>query len=346
MGCIVGVFFLSSLIKKDFFINNTEEINAIKIIDKQELKEVIEKKERLLNEFYKTLPLENSVEPLEIPTYVERDNQAIHPSVYYDEDRKFGYKWVMAFTPYSLSKDFTENPSIVVSEDGVNWKEPKGLKNPLAITDKPDKIHYSDTEIISNGNELELWYRQSDKPAKLSRILRQKSKDAVNWSKPEIIFDYGTGGFGYGAPSVICKDNVYEIYYREKMKLAEESYVKIKYSENKIKEEAIPVNFEYTEEYKEFVGWHIEFRKIGDKYYALTMAYPKSTPWQGGKLFLFDSDDGVNFKNMKLVLKPTKDGFDNKTIYKSSLVVTEDFINLYYSSISKDNKPYISLIKG
>ena len=36
----------------------------------------------------------NAPNHLDIPTYVESDNQAIHPSIYHDVTRKFGYEYI------------------------------------------------------------------------------------------------------------------------------------------------------------------------------------------------------------------------------------------------------------
>ncbi|WP_129582277.1 hypothetical protein [Miniphocaeibacter massiliensis] len=337
------------LIKK--FYSDSNKRNDEKPLKKIELRKPIKisstahlnYKLNMVEKFKQSSPFENAKSYLKIPTYIG-NNQLLHPSVFYNPSKKFGYKWVMAFTPYSYTNDSTENPSIVVSEDGINWNVPNGLTNPLAKTNRPGVVHYSDTEIFSNGNELELWYRESDKQARQSRILRRKSNDLVNWSDPEVVFDYGTGGYGYGAPSVNYEDGIYEIYYRDHMSFGTEGYVKIKYSGNNIIEEKKAVDFQYTEEYKDYVAWHTEFKKIGSKYYALAMSYNKDIPGKG-LLFLFESDDGISFKDMKMLVKPSDTGFDNSTIYKSSMVIDNDFINLYYSSISTKKECYTSLIR-
>ncbi len=287
----------------------------------------------------------NPERPLNIPTYVNTDNHALHPRVYYDESSKYGYKWIMAFTPYSWMRDTTENPSIVVSEDGENWFVPEGLTNPIVDTNIPKDTHYSDTDLIDNGEELEVWYRQSDKIGRQSRILRRKSKDCVNWSDEEIILDYGTGGYGYGAPSVVYKDGEYQLYYRENMGLDKEAYFLKKSMDCKNWSEPVPINFDYGSKWNNFVGWHIEFDYIDGKYYALNMAYPVMEG-KGGTLFAFESGDGTNFKNAKRVVKPTEKGFDSSNIYKSTFIIKDEEIWLYYSGINSIHENYIGLLRG
>ncbi|MFY9283106.1 MAG: hypothetical protein WAO56_03200 [Miniphocaeibacter sp.] len=75
------------------------------------------------------------------------------------------------------------------------------------------------------------------------------------------------------------------------------------------------------------------------------MAYPENKP-EGALLFAFESEDGINFKNPVKVIQPTKDGFDNNNIYKSSLAMKDNEIYLYYSAFAKDKQNHIGLLKG
>jgi hypothetical protein len=48
----------------------------------------------------------------------------------------------------------------------------------------------------------------------------------------------------------------------------------------------------------------------------------------------------------KPVLKPSSNGFDNKMIYHSDLLVDKDAVSLWYSGVSKSNRYSIGLVKG
>src|SRR5699024_7190098 len=62
----------------------------------------------------------NADTPIYIPTY-DNELQAIHPKVLYFPNSWNGYKYWMAFTPYTNSDIKTENPSIVASNaDGYS----------------------------------------------------------------------------------------------------------------------------------------------------------------------------------------------------------------------------------
>lgn len=284
----------------------------------------------------------NAKKPLNIPTYFPTDNHAVHPRVFRDTSKKFGYEWIMAFTPYSFGGDRYENPSIVVSDDGINWYVPTGLTNPIVSTTLAGVIHLSDVDLFSNGTELELWYRESHKTNKQSRILRMKSTNTVNWSNPEVIFDYG-GGYGYGASSVVYKDGVYELYYNRFMSLSREGYCVRKGTPGNWSEE-VPVNFEFSEMFKGHVSWHIEVNYLDGKYICLNHAAPGQ--FEGGKLFYFDSTDGVNFKNCKLLIAPSDNGFDSAYLYKSSLIKKDNEYWIYYSGFTKRAENHIGLAIG
>jgi hypothetical protein len=76
----------------------------------------------------------------------------------------------MAFTPYPNSNSALENPSILASNDGVNWEEPNGLTNPIA---HPESGHYlSDPELVydNRNNVLVLLRSYLHLTAKLNGI--------------------------------------------------------------------------------------------------------------------------------------------------------------------------------
>ncbi len=180
IGILCSLIFGILKINK-IYLGKSNIINSVDMIDENEPMRSKVKKTKLemLQKLTDSVPLTSAKEHLDIPTYIEENNQSIHPSVFYDKIGKFGHKWIMAFTPYSYAKDETENPSVVVSDNGINWFVPNGLVNPIAKTTQPGKVHFSDTEVFSNGEEVEVWYRETNKIDKISRIVRRKSKDCI-----------------------------------------------------------------------------------------------------------------------------------------------------------------------
>lgn len=118
---------------------------------------------------------------LNIPTY-EGSGQAVHPDVidFRNEasvvgDTWQGWRFWMAMTPYPNSQDEWEDPSILVSQDGIGWQIPSGLTNPVyrptsgPYNNDPDLVYDPDTD------ELVLFYRD------YFQWRAARSADGVTW---------------------------------------------------------------------------------------------------------------------------------------------------------------------
>lgn len=108
---------------------------------------------------------------LDTPTY-DGSGQAVHPSLI-DFYLEFGiptwggFRYWMAMTPYQNGDDSYENPSLLVSRDGIKWIVPPGLQWPIDIkpgTKNSNPANYnSDPELIFDcgDNCLLLYWRES-----------------------------------------------------------------------------------------------------------------------------------------------------------------------------------------
>ncbi|HCM16402.1 MAG TPA: hypothetical protein DHW79_10800 [Candidatus Cloacimonas sp.] len=133
----------------------------------------------------------NSNDPLQIPTYVPDSDEVCHPDVLYFPQGWNGSKYWMSNTPYPSSNVAFENPSIVVSNDGLNWGEPPGIENPIADV-------YQGTDINNNYNSDSQLFRYPD-GATIGLIWRQKngwnnellklktSQNGIDWSSASTI---------------------------------------------------------------------------------------------------------------------------------------------------------------
>ena len=113
-------------------------------------------------------PFINAFKHLVTPTY-DHSDQTVHPSVI-DFKTEYGietwgeFRYWMAFTPYPNFNSGFENPSLLVSKDGLNWINPPGIKNPLAS--KPigsfSGNYNSDPELVfdPDHNILILYWRE------------------------------------------------------------------------------------------------------------------------------------------------------------------------------------------
>ena len=127
---------------------------------------------------------------LDIKTF-DGSGSLTHPSVLYFENGFNGYKFWMAFTPYDNEDVELENPCIVVSNDGINWKIPDKIKNPLLkIIKIRTPLSYYNDPFLMYTDRLELWYRYTIEDKKVKNyIYRICSNDGINWSKPELMIN-------------------------------------------------------------------------------------------------------------------------------------------------------------
>lgn len=148
-----------------------------------------------------------------------------HPDVQYFPNGFRGYRYWMVFTPYfgavgtNLDAKRFENPTVVVSNDGLNWVSPVGIKSPLQETastaesfvdqkKEPKQGFWSDVDWLYVNNRFYLYSRASfftadalkargnkslnnkEKLAKNAQraIVRQTSVDGISWTPLEVAF--------------------------------------------------------------------------------------------------------------------------------------------------------------
>lgn len=127
-----------------------------------------------------------------------------HPDVEYFENGFNGFKFWMAFTPYfgaiGASGDaiLYENPTIVASNDGLNWSEPSSIVNPIQkrpsfkdgiVRNVADTLqgYWSDTDLLFTDNRLELFYRGSViSPVSLKRTCETSLNNSVKLLSPAV----------------------------------------------------------------------------------------------------------------------------------------------------------------
>jgi hypothetical protein len=124
--------------------------------------------------------------PLDIPTY-DGDPSVGHPSVVFAPQGWNGYRYWMAFTPFPDGK--RENPSIVVSQDGVRWRVPDGARNPVVSAEEVRRAGFScnsDPELVLTADgQMLLYYRPFSR--RNEAIFCKCSRDGVTWSSGRMV---------------------------------------------------------------------------------------------------------------------------------------------------------------
>ena len=122
-----------------------------------------------------------------VPTY-DGSGQAVHPDVVAFDSDWNGAKYWLTMTPYPKSDQKLENPSILMSENGINVAVPKGLQNPIVAPPKNSRDYNSDPELLyeSQTDRLVLFHRFVQK--KTNTIKLSVSRDGLTWTPMQAPF--------------------------------------------------------------------------------------------------------------------------------------------------------------
>ena len=145
---------------------------------------------------------------LDIPTY-DGSGQAVHPSLLVRSDTP---RFVLSFTPYTDTDDRVENPSVVISDDGIHFREEKPGLNPLAPA--PEKDHNDDPDLFCSNGKYCILYLETMRPEKQSLVLLE-STDRIHWDRRVIHVENLAGGAGCFmlSPKYIEKDGLSWLFY-------------------------------------------------------------------------------------------------------------------------------------
>ena len=288
--------------------------------------------------------------PLNLET-IEGTGQAYHPSVIFFKEPWRGYEYWMVQTPYPIGvppyRDRWECPSIHVSHDGLNWRVPEGLLNPiddLSASEIANKDFFSDPHLVFKDGRIECFYRFSKRLADgfHTMLLRKVSEDGVNWQEREVILDFfdasciETIGDMVRSPAIIWEYGRYKMWYVDGLDPNGARHVC--YAESLDGLHWSRCTFCQLKG-KPIEPWHLDLNKI-DGEYILTI-------YDFQKLTLFKSADGHSFEFIRKVLSPSGvyGSFYSDGLYRSSLIKDSEGYKLYFSAFD-DKKTRIGLMKG
>jgi hypothetical protein len=276
--------------------------------------------------------LRNAPAPLVTPTY-DGSGQTTHPGIAYFPNGWNGFEYWMVITPYPNSNDRIENPSILVSHDGLSWSVPPGLTNPLVTA--PPCDHNSDADIIYNDDTDELWVYYLDarrarrcaghenQPYYNHSYLKvMKSGDGVHWTAPQIVTDYplATSTLNPLSPSVVKRGSTFRLWL-----------VNVGDSGVWVSQSSDGMNFGTpTRAAVADPVWHSDIEYIPAKNeYWMVLSYPQTA----GSLRFARSTDGLNWTTfVNPLLSPTT-GWDTN-LYRSTFLydAPTNTFRLWYSA--------------
>jgi len=109
----------------------------------------------------------------------------VHPDVVYFPDGKDGYKYWMTYTPFPPNSE--ENPSIVRSNDGINWTD-AAISNPVIKPGLPGTFNDlenpdPDFVYVSNYNKWFMVWDPGDQATDSRKIALAYSSDGKTWTQ-------------------------------------------------------------------------------------------------------------------------------------------------------------------
>lgn len=282
--------------------------------------------------------LRNAPAPLATPTY-DGSGQATHPDVVTFPGGWNGFRYWMADTPYAGGNDRLENPSILVSNDGLHWSVPPGARNPLVPA--PPCDHNNDPDMLYNAATGELWmyYLDTRRAARCGAQRNQpyynhnylkliRSTDGVHWTAPVVVIDWSLATEPqYISPTIVKRGTTFYLWAVN----SATATARTAQSTNGLSfGSSQAVNISYR-------AWHFDVEYLPDRNeYWMFLDYP-STP--GGVIRFARSADRVNWTTYpNPALTFTSNGWD-RSLYRSSFTFdpASNQIRLWYSAHNGSN---------
>lgn len=285
-------------------------------------------------------------------TSVYGDNEAYHPDILYFENGWNNYKYWLAFTPYPRVKDVNkngdekkENPHIKVSNDMKKWAFPEAMVNPLDDSNnKLANTYNSDTDLIYNPDldRIECFWRTYNQDNQ-NIIYMKYTSDGKNWSHKQKIYSVSKKSNQLLSPSFVYENKGYKMWYVDDYKIKYLVFNSLAL-ENQKKEKNINIDTESLE----ILPWHIDVIKVDNKYRMIFVGTTKRDSIRYMSLYYSESIDGIKWSKPFKILSPSKDksAWDNRGIYRSSLLYKDRKWYIFYSASNRNNVKGTSIIYG
>jgi predicted GH43/DUF377 family glycosyl hydrolase len=252
----------------------------------------------------------------------------VHPDVVYFPNGWHGHRYWMAMTPYPYDTDSWENPSIVVSDDGLSWSTPEGLENP--IVPRPACDHNNDPDIVYNPqtDELYVYYvelmraSRCDGSANENNIRLLKSSDGIHWSAPQTVMSWNPDTAPlYLSPAVVYVDGVFHMWIAS-------NTTAVGHATSSDGVHWSPLeSVEVTP-----APWHLDVAYADGEFVMLIV----DSPGAGAHLRLATSRDGTKWTVYPDPLLSPSNGWDGERIYRATLLYdgASRLLKLWYSAKS------------
>jgi hypothetical protein len=292
---------------------------------------------------------------LTIPTY-DGTGQVVHPDVRVFAAPWHGSRYWMGVTPYPGGNANFENPSVVVSADGVQWGAPDGLTNP--VVSRPVDGYNSDPDLVYDaaGDRLVLLYREVR--AGRNVIFSRASADGRRWDAPTVLLSKPS--HGAISPTVAFNpDGRPMLWYVDAGPAgcsASSTRVKLRVGGGPsalspaAPDDGWSSDVETTFALPDHVIWHLDVTYVAGRaeYWAVFHAYAKTATCGSGDLYFARSRDGVAWTVYPTpLLVAGKSDWTAASLYRASIVhdAARDVLSVWFSARAADGSWSAGLVE-
>ena len=283
-------------------------------------------------------PLTNAALPLVTPTY-DGSGQATHPDILYFPAGWRGWEYWLALTPYPADDTNKENPSILVSHDGIAWQEPAGIVNPIAL---PATSFLADSDLVYDHASDQLWvYYIHQRVDGRTHVMRKTSEDGIHWgaqlSDPGISL-FSVPDYELLSPAVAQVGERFWMWSVNTGSVgchAVETAIEYRISPDGLHWSAPqPTTFEQPC----YVPWHVDVIHVPEKgvFWMFVTAYPMGLSCHNTVLFFSSSTDGVHWSTYRWPALPPgiHAAWDRLEIYRATPLydATGDRLRVWYAA--------------
>jgi hypothetical protein len=281
--------------------------------------------------------LTGAAAPLRLTSY-DGSGQCVHPDVIRVDRAFYGRQLLMVMQPYPYGDDFFENPSLLASDDGLDWLVPDGVSNPIVDPPPQRGAWNSDGDLLlGRDDQLFLYYRFNSGEGETT-LFRKTKLDGGHWSLPEKVFTVTPSGT-FASPALLRVADSYHMYFVDTLAHC----VKLAVSKDGTHWNAERTLFAFKN------AWHLDATRSGNSIYLLlndrqSLFLMRSADerrwsildrngWQD-----YQADPALASAPGPLpLLGPTERSWDDALIYRSTFLVENDMLRLWYGAKSKQN---------
>lgn len=286
--------------------------------------------------------------PLTIPQYGAWG--VVHPDILFFTEGIDGYRFWLYYTPYPPAT--FEHPCLVRSHDGINFSA-EGVTNPLIPGNAYWESSYlADVDVIKVGDDWYMYYlgvREFKPPYRIGAIGLAQSRDGINWTEyhgnpilsPTLTWENNW----VGSPSVYYDGEKFWMWFAGNYYSGIELASSLDGIHWVRENSGMPV---LSPTWGTWDGWgvsHPDVIAYRDTLWMYYWGYPDSRYYCLG---LAKSVDKVHWTKCEFnpVLDTVQSSWDRLHIYRSSPVVIDDTMWLYYSAFTDNTHCSIGLAKS